>query len=117
MTNEQRSSPAVTEFLRGLWTDAQQTIGRAENQITSLTSRLVERGHATQEEVAGAFGDTLKKLRRNREEMAFHLEHRLEKMAKRLRLPTRSELFDLQHRVAALRLRIDKLAKRAREAR
>lgn len=108
----QRSGHIVPELITQLWQEAQQTINRTETQIGALVSRLVEKGTVSQDEGSRAFADTLRAMRKSREEMASFMDLRLETMCRALRIPTRTEVESLRDRVAQLRRRVDKLGKK-----
>jgi polyhydroxyalkanoate synthesis regulator phasin len=99
-------APKFVQDLRG---EAHAAIAAAESQVHDFIARLVERGHATQDEATGAFRETFKRLRKNREEMTHFVEERLGAMRKLVRLPSRREVDELQRRVASLRARLDRV--------
>jgi polyhydroxyalkanoate synthesis regulator phasin len=100
-------APKLVQELRA---EAQRAIGGAEKQIQDFVAQLVAKGHVTQEDAARAFGDTFKRLRKNREEMARFLEGGVEAMCRFLHVPTQAEVEKLQRRVAAIRARLEALA-------
>ncbi len=106
-----RSEQIVPKLVRELWEETQQTIGRTEAQIGEFISYLVEKGVVTHDEATKAFGDTFRRMRTNREEMADFMNNRLENICRTLRIPTRAEVEGLRQRVTDLRGRVDALGK------
>ena len=109
---EKKLHDLTLDLLKGFIGEAQSTVNRAENQIASFMTRLADHGNVSREEAGKVAGETIKRLRKNRGEVTRYFDARLEKMAKVMAIPSRTEVEGLKERVEKLSRRIDRMSKK-----
>ena len=105
-------SELIPDLVKGLWTEAQSAISRAETQVGSFVTKLVERGSVSREEGMQAVDEILKHLQKNREEMAGYFENKLQRLDRMLPVPSKGEVEELKGRVEKIKERLDRLVER-----
>jgi len=110
MTDDKRIKELLPNLLRDMWREAQTTISGTEKSVTAVMNRLAERGSVSQEEAKRVSGDMLRRMRKNREEMARFFDTRLERITDALPMPTQNEVNELRQRIDSLAKRIDRLS-------
>lgn len=84
-------------------------VGVAQDEITHLLERMVERGEITEKDARKLLNDTQKEFNRRRRSGQTKAEREMESMMEKLAVPSKADIEDLTKQVAHLSKRIEEL--------
>jgi poly(hydroxyalkanoate) granule-associated protein len=84
-------------------------VGVAQDELTALIDRMVERGEITEKDARKLASDVQKEVNKRRKGGATKAEKELEGMLEKMNIPSKADIEDLTKQVAQLSKRIEEL--------
>lgn len=84
-------------------------VGVAQDEITHLLNRMVERGEITEKDARKLVSDAQKEFNKRRKSGKTKAEQELEKLMEKMNIPSQADIEDLTKQVANLTKRIQEL--------
>ncbi|MCC7161535.1 MAG: phasin family protein [Anaerolineae bacterium] len=84
-------------------------VGVAQDEVTGLINRMVERGELTEKDARKLIGDAQKEFNKRRRSGQTKAEKEMEGMMEKLNVPSKADIEDLTKQVAQLSKRIEEL--------
>ncbi len=99
----------ITGTLRKVVLASVGVVGVAQDELTNLIDRMVERGEITEKEARKLLSEVQKEVNKRRRSGQTKAEKELEGMLEKLNIPSKADIEDLTKQVAALSRRIEEL--------
>lgn len=84
-------------------------VGVAQDEITHLIDRMVERGEITEKDARKLVSDAQKEFNRRRKSGRTKAEQELENLMEKMNIPSQADIQDLTNQVANLSKRVQEL--------
>lgn len=106
---EPTEGSAVLGTFRKLVLASVGAVGIAQDEITHLIDRMVERGEITEKDARKLAADAQKEFNKRRKSGRTQAEQELEKIMEKMNIPSKADIEDLNNQVANLTKRIQEL--------
>jgi len=106
---ETKENSLVLGTLRKMVLASVGAVGVAQDEITHLLERMVERGEITEKDARKLVSDAQKEFNRRRKSGKTQAEKELEGLMEKMNIPSKADIEDLSKQVASLSKRIQEL--------
>lgn len=112
---ETKEGSVVLGTLRKMVLASVGVVGVAQDEITHLIERMVERGEITEKDARKLVSDAQKEFNRRRKSGQTQAEKELEGIMEKMNVPSKADIEDLTKQVAHLTKRIEELKSEMRK--
>lgn len=105
----EKEASRFTGTLRKVVLASVGAVGIAQDELTALIDRMVERGELTQKDASKLMHDVQKEVGKRRKGGQNKAEKEMEAMLDKLNIPSKADIEDLTKQVASLSKRIEEL--------
>lgn len=105
----EKESSRFTGTLRKVVLASVGAVGIAQDELTALIDRMVERGEITQKDASKLMHDVQKEVGKRRKGGQSKAEKEMEAMLDKLNIPSKADIEDLTKQVSSLSKRVEEL--------